>query len=254
MPDLEYWEFICRAADEIPPGVPRTFFPPGAHESVDAILVERLGGTVAELYPEFAAAFPAAVASMQRNYGRPLLVLTTVKLRWIHRFLSEGAEDNLLFGPKGAQEDKSGSEFDRHHAMLPSAWRELYRWFDSFSISEMSIDGRTHFNTPLGYSGRQHINDIRDVYGELLEIKISKRAASAFKSRLDSDNLRCWMCTEAGDTLWLDEQRMDQKVYHAPAQNFADVVELPDPSGTLDHYLAHFIGGGAVADFDFRGS
>ena len=252
MPNLDSWGFVCLTSEDIPPGVPKTFFPPGARESIDAILIERLGGTVAQLYPEFAAAFPAAVASMHRHYGRPLLVLTTVQLHWIHRFLSEGAEDNLLFGPKGAQENKSGSEFDRYHQMLPPAWKELYRWFDSFSISEMSIDGRTHFNTPLGYSGRQHINDIRDVYGELLEIKISKRAASAFKSRLDSDNLRCWMCTEAGDTLWLDEQRLDQKVYHARAQDFADVVELPDPSGTLDRYLAHFIGGGAPVDFDFR--
>lgn len=251
MPNLQHWEFVCRDANEIPPGVPRTFTPPGARECVHPTLLERMGGTVAQLYPEFAAAFPLTITAMQQHYGPPLLALATVAMCWIHKFLLEGAENNLIFDSIGPGLWTSGPEFDQFHAMLPIPWVELYRWFNSFGITQRSNIGTGHFNTPTGYSARLDPLQIRYLYVRH-GIKIAKREIDQFVRRMDSGELLCWLYTEAGDTLWIDEQRLDRKVYHARAQKLSDVVELPDPGGTLDRYLAHVVAAGKPADFDFR--
>ena len=251
MPNLSSWEFICRHASDIPPGVPRTFTPPGARECVNPEILERMGGTVAQLYPEFSAAFPLTSAAIQHHYGPPLLALATVMLSWTHIFILEGAADNILFDSVGAGIDTSGPDFDQHRAMLPLPWVELYRWFNSFSITPLAMAGGGHFNTPSGYSSRLDAQEIRYLYVRK-GIKIAKREVDQFLRRMDSDEMMCWLYTEAGDTLWIDEQRLDRKVYHARAQKLSDVMELPDPGGTLDRYMAHVVAAGKPADFDFR--
>ena len=112
MPNLQSWEFICRHPSDIPPGVPRTLTPPGARECVSPELVARMGGTVSQLYPEFASNFPLTVAAMQRCYSPPVLILETIALRWIHMFLIEGSNDNIVFPPVSPSSSKSGAVFD----------------------------------------------------------------------------------------------------------------------------------------------
>ena len=251
MPNLNSWDFICRHAREIPLGVPRTLTPPGARERVSPELVERMGGTVAQLYPEFAAAFPLTNGAMQRHYGPPVLALKIIALEWVHCFLLEGSVDNIIFGSDVSGLQKSGPDFDRYHAMLPLAWVELYRWFDSFGVTQRPIIGTAYFNTPVGYSARLDVLELRILYVRN-GIKLAKREVDGFLRRMDSSEVKCWMYTEAGDTLWIDEQRLDRKVYHARVPKLSDVVELPEPGGTLDRYLAHVVAAGKPGDFDFR--
>ncbi len=251
MLSLDSDNFICRFSSEIPLGVPRTMTPPGARECVSPELVERMGGTVAQLYPEFVAAFPLTGMAMQHHYGPPLLRLSTIRLQWVHCFLLEGAVNNLVFGSVSSSSLKSGPDFDRYHAMLPLAWVELYRWFNSFGVTQLSVLPSAHFNTPVGYSARLDVTELRILYVRN-GIKSPKREAEAFLRRMDSSEMKCWMYTEAGDTLWIDEQRLDRKVYHARVPKLSDVVELPEPGGTLDRYLAHVVAAGKPGDFDFR--
>ena len=252
MPNLQSWEFICRHPSDIPPGVPRTFTPPGARECVSPELVARMGGTVSQLYPEFASNFPLTVAAMQRCYSPPVLILETIALRWIHMFLIEGSNDNIVFPPVSPSSSKSGAVFDGYHAMLPLPWRELYRWMDSFGITHSTAIGSGHFNTPVGLTGRLYPREVHLLYAQT-GIKIPKKEMNQFLLRMDSANMRCWLYTDAGDTLWIDEQRLDHKVYHARVPHLSDVAELANPGGTLDRYMAHVVGGGPSKDFDFRG-
>ena len=252
MPNLQSWEFICRHPSDIPPGVPRTLTPPGARECVSPELVARMGGPVSQLYPEFARDFPQTAAAMERFYGPPVLALQTIRLSWIHCFILEGSKDNLVFGSDIPFSPKSGASFDLYHDMLPISWLELYRWMDSFGITQRPIVGPSHFNTPAGLTGRLYPREVHLPYAQT-GIKTPKKEMNQFLLRMDSANMRCWLYTDAGDTLWIDEQRLDRKVYHARVPHLSDVAELANPGGTLDRYMAHVVGGGPSKDFDFRG-
>ena len=64
--------------------------------------------------------------------------------------------------------------------------------------------------------------------------------------------MRCWMVTDAGDSLWLDEEGCDHKVYHVKSSDFKNYYVLPNPEAKLDQYLAHYVSGAKPADFDWR--
>jgi hypothetical protein len=130
--------------------------------------------------------------------------------------------------------------------MLPPAWKELYRWFDSFGIVAASVSAGDWINTPFDHGSRLELEEFRQRTGG------KKTDIRAFSQKIDSKKFRCWMLTDAGDSLWLDEQRCDHRVYHVKNGRFDDIFVLPNPAATLDAYLEHVVSRGAARDFNLR--
>jgi hypothetical protein len=139
-----------------------------------------------------------------------------------------------------------GAEFESYVAMLPSSWKELYRWFWSFNITDMQVPSVFWRNTPVSYASRLRLADWAKMF------KGGSAKAKAFAKQVESVELRGWLVTDAGDSLWLDEQRCDRVVYHVHGGAFDEAAVLEDSRGTLDRYLAHVVSGGSPAEFDFR--
>ena len=189
---------------------------------------------------------------MEACYDPPVLLLTTIRLNWIHQFALKGSTNNIVFRGDVAGPEKTGEMFEKSHAMLPITWIELYRWFDSFAICTNLFPGFEGANTPVSYASRFDVKDMASEYEER-GIKTPKKDLKKFEQEMDSQRLFCWMYTDSGDMLWIDEQRLNRKVYHNHVQRWTDVQELVDAGGTLDRYLAHVVSGSSPGDFDLRG-
>lgn len=211
-------------------------------------LVASLGQVAGVMFPAFAAAFPLTIKEIANYWpNKPKFVATESKDWWVYQVVIERIDLNLFFNkPPMADWDVDGEEFDEGLEMLPTSWKELYRWFDSFCIIENWMGGNVIKNTPFCYSGRLDLESYRQEYG------LKKVVVREFQEAIGSKKLRSWMVTDAGDSLWLDEQRCDHKVYHVKNHNFNDVYVLPSPEDALDRYLAHYVSGGKPVDFDFR--
>jgi hypothetical protein len=153
---------------------------------------------------------------------------------------------NLFFGVRSNSYPLDGTDYDQDHAMLPTNWKELYRWFESFVITADSVKPMGWLNTPFSFSARLDLND----YCKQIGAPTSK--GRDFRKKIDSHMLKCWLLTDVGDALFLDELRCDHKVYHVRGAAFDDACVLNDPEATLDKYLAHYVSGGSPAEFDFR--
>jgi hypothetical protein len=153
---------------------------------------------------------------------------------------------NLFFDLTIACTPLDGPEFEQSHGMLPLKWRELYRWFWSFVITNASRRPLAWRNTPFSFSSRMPI----EVYRQKIGAK--KSAVRDFEKKAGANNLHCWLWTEAGDALFLDDIRRDHKVYHVRKDNLEDAVLLENADVVLDRYLAHVVDGGSPSGFDFR--
>jgi hypothetical protein len=231
------WDITCSSYDKIPPF--------GSQVLRDELCM-RLGMPVEQLLPEFAAAFPLCTTAMISTWLQPILILKHVVDTWIGNIALEGVSSNIFFKLRPTFHRVEGMEFDQYKAMLPTRWKELYRWFDSFGITKDSVITGGWLNTPFDHASRLDLEEYRLRFGG------KKAEIRDFAERIDSDKLRCWMVTDAGDALWLDEQRCDHKVYHVKNGQYDDCAILPDPENTLDAYLAHVVSGGAPNAFDFR--
>lgn len=238
MLDRNTWVHVCRSSDEIPPQCMAAKLKPR--------IVERLGSTVQDMFPEFAAAFPATAAAMGEAWPRPVLGFYEFRTRWFATLALEGTERNLYFDLGNALYPTEGPDFDVELGMLPVPWRELYRFFWSFSITAEPLPGLRWLNTPFSLASRLDLEQYVEQSGA------APQGAKAFARQVGSQELRCWLATEAGDSLWLDEQRNDRKVYHARGNDLATAVILEDASATLDRYLAHVVAGKPISAFAFR--
>lgn len=204
-----------------------------------------LGSSVGEMFPEFAAGFPRTVAAMEASWSKPRLALRDMGRAWIANLFIERDDFNLFFDdpyPLHASEPY----FDV--SMLPPAWAVLYRSMSSFTITTGSSYSPVGWrNTPLPQS--------KDIEWFSLEAKIDVRPLNEFARRLgvtEPRSLRCWLLTDSIDSLWIDEQHRNRKVYHVESDRFDDALALADPDRTLDLYLAHVATPAPPDSFQFR--
>lgn len=209
-------------------------------------IVATLGGSVSEMFPEFNRDFPLTVASMEAHWSKPTLALRD-GAGWHADLFLEQEAFNLFFDdpyPVYANEPY----FDV--SMMPHRWVGLYRSMSSFTINDRSSYSPIGWrNTPLPLSV--------DIDQFSTQTNTKKAKLKAFEKQLGvtaPHKLRCWMFTDGHDSLWIDEQHCDKKVYHVHADAFADAYVLPDPGQTLDHYMAHVVAGRSPQEFDFRAS
>lgn len=236
LPSVQY-QFFCSTKSEVPEE---------AQAYIHPLLLEKLGNSTRDIFPDFAKAFPFTIMALEKNWPLSMKLFIWKQFaskNWMHVCVLEGGEMNLYFNVKFR---RSNELFDQNHIMLPERWKELYRWFDSFLMHEFSMGAFVYGNTPFHYSGRKDVDDFS------AEFSVKKSELKNFSKSLESNKMYCWMVTDAGDSLWIDEDHCDRKVYHVKNHNFNDFIVLTDPEDVLDKYLAHYVSGGKVENFNFR--
>ena len=231
-------DYLCDEVSDIPTGV---------LSSVRPELIGGLGQSAAVMFPAFARAFPLTIKAIEYYWPVKTRILFSKGQQWVYDVVLERLDLNLFFNnPTHPDDEIEGELFENHYAMLPTRWKELYRWFDSFCIIENTMGGNVIENTPFCYSGRLDLEGYRQEYG------LKKVVIREFEETIGSKKMRCWMVTDAGDSLWLDEEGCDHKVYHVKSSDFKNYYVLPNPEAKLDQYLAHYVSGAKPADFDWR--
>ena len=232
--------YVCRTAEEIPDGARLVLRPE---------VVNALGGTLSEIFPDFARAFPLTATSLERHWPKPVIVCRSDINIWIARVVLDREDSNLFFDLVRASQDIAGEDFDDNRALLPIRWIELYRWFHSFCIIKSPVFSLRWQNTPFTWASRWNLEDY---VKEHLKLKSSAVRDVEKKLGIRHEWFKCWLHTNAGDALFIDELTRDKKVYHVRHDDLSDIVVLHDPEETLDRYLAHVVAGGAPKDFNFR--
>lgn len=212
-----------------------------------------LGQPVSIMFPAFQKAFPLTVAAMEMHWPIPRLyclrinsVMPRPQNGRMVVYLATVREDlNLFFDTVLDISEVEGAEFDRYSKMMPPKWIELFRWFHSFVITPIAAAGTAWNNTPY------RLIRLKDfcIYAK---IKKQKGLDWAKKNKFNAEKLSCWLWTDGGDSLWLDEARSDHKVYHMRNNSFDDVILLTDADAKLDRYMAHVVSGGDPKNFSFR--
>lgn len=219
------YDYVCRTPAEVPTA---------AYAWLRPELGALLGHSVSIMLPEFHRAFPLTVSAMEAVWSRPIVCLNYSPRHndWLASLVLEAPARNLFFDLRPRNFGLEGSWYDADHAMLPPRWRELYRAFESFVITDQSIKPMGWKNTPFNYSSRLDLEEFRRAVGA------TKAQARALRDAIGSDRLMCWMLTDRGDALLLDEAHNDHKVYHVFGRALENVTELRDASEILDRYLA----------------
>jgi hypothetical protein len=227
--------------------------PEDARRRLRPEIAKLLGQPVSIMFPAFQKAFPLTVAAMEKHWPAPHLychrfkgVMPSKADGKMITYLASVREDlNLFFDTVLDISEIEGADFDRYSKMLPPKWVELFRWFMSFVITPIAAKGTSWTNTPCRLI---RLND----FCMYAKIKKQKGLDWAKKNKFDAEKLSCWLWTDGGDSLWLDEARSDHKVYHMRNNSFDDVIELADADAKLDRYMAHVVSGGDPKDFSFR--
>lgn len=232
------YDTICRVSDELDDVLSSKLMPE---------ISQNLGKPVDIMFPEFSVAFPAATRAFLDCWPVPVAAFYKHRGTWLSYLVSSRSDLNVFFNLRFVFEPVRGLEFDQEHAMLPVNLRELYRFFDSFTITPDPMLPTGWLNAPFKYSSRLDLEQFRVRCG------MKKSQTKSFCQEVGSDQLVCWLLTEAGDALFLDEASSDQNVYHVRGGEFFDFKLLKGPGGKMDEYLAHYISGFPVSKFDFRG-
>ncbi len=237
--DPSLGRYLCSSANEIPEA---------ARESIPDVVKAALGGNGSSLDHALALAFPLTFLRIDQLWGQLRLHLTSVNDLWLYQPVLQKGELNLFFGWQAFRSQILDETFEEDHAMLPNRWRELYRNINSFSVTSYPLHHLGWKNTPFGYEGRMRIPEFchQSSIKPTLVKKMTKRYAIA------EAKVACWLWSDSGDSLWIDEGRCDQKVYHVVGSAFEDAQPLDDPEEALDAYLAHVVGGGDPKLFNFR--
>lgn len=237
MLDIKKYNFICSIAEELDPSV------------VDRIKPEikaALGTPVSVMFKDFAVAFPLAASAIDKQWLPPVAAFKKGVRLWLPSLVCQRHEKNLFFNLTSVNEATSGQQYDLEHAMLPLKWRELYRLFDSFVVTDSSVQPMDWLNTPFDYASRLTLEQYRVHVG-------GKRAGMrALEELVGSKQLNCWLLTESGDALFLDEARCDHKVYHIKNGEFGDCHLLMQADEMLDKYLAGYVSEEGAEGFNFR--
>jgi len=216
---------------------------------LNSVVIDGLGASVGQMFPGFAAAFPRTVAAIECEYAVPIVLFRLFEGTWMASLAAEGRELNLCCDMVPVILETAGPACERSCAMLPPRWKDVYRYFWSFMLTERSYRPNDWTNSPFSYSGRLSIERYR-------VLRVVKKAVmrDLVKSIQGSSEhyLRCWLLTDAGDALFLDEGKCDGKVYHVKNEDFANYRLLEDPETVLDNYLAHYVTTQSPEAFDFR--
>ncbi|UPL08072.1 hypothetical protein PisoF_03777 [Pseudomonas sp. IsoF] len=240
MLDKDRYDLVCTSADDL-----------GDEQRprLKSVVIDGLGASVGKMFPGFAAAFPRTVAAIEREYAEPIVLFRMFEGTWMASLAAEGRKLNLFFDLAPLPLETEGPEFERNCAMLPPRWKELYRYFWSFMLTERSYWSMDWTNSPFSYSGRLTIERYRVLRG------VKKALVRDFVKSIQASSvhyLRCWLLTDAGDALFLDEGKRDGKVYHVKNGDLAGYRLLDDPENVLDNYLAHYVTTQSPEAFDFR--
>lgn len=241
MLDKNTYDLVCTSASDLGDA---------QRSRLNSVVIDGLGAPVGEMFTGFAAAFPRTVAAIEREYAEPIVLFEFFEGTWMASLAAEGHDLNLFFYLAPYTLETEGPAFERNCAMLPPGWKELYRYFWSFMLTERSYHSNVWTNTPFSYSRRLPIERYRVLRG------VKKAVIRDFVQSIHANSvhyLHCWLLTDAGDALFLDEEKRDGKVYHVKDDNFADYRLLDDPETVLDNYLAHYVTTQSPAGFDFRG-
>lgn len=228
-----FYDYVCKSPADIPAA---------AFGRLRREVARALGKRLRDIFPRFAGAFPRTMAAMEEHWPKPVVVLKELMGDWITALVLIRSDLNLYFKLKVASDDVDGPEFERGHNMLPHRWRELYRCFDSFVISERAVMPMQWANTPFPYAGRLWIHEYARLVG-------GKGVRKVFKS---APRLTCWLMTDDGNALFLDEERCDHTVYHVRGRELSAIVPLANGESILDDYLAHVVSGRLMREYDFR--
>ncbi|MBC3480884.1 hypothetical protein SHV74_13100 [Pseudomonas capeferrum] len=240
MLDKNMYDLVCTSAADVGDAL---------RPHLHSVVVNGLGTPVGTMFPGFAAAFPNTVAAIEREYAEPLVLFERYAGTWIASLVAEAQARNMFFNLVPETLETEGPAFERNCAMLPPRWKELYRYFWSFMLTERSYLSNDWTNSPFSYSGRLTIERYRVLRGvkkALIKDFVNSTQANSVHS------LYCWLLTDAGDALFLDEDKCDGKVYHVKNNDFADYRLLEDAENVLDNYLAHYVTTQSPAGFDFR--
>ncbi|WPO97585.1 hypothetical protein SFA35_12980 [Pseudomonas sp. HR96] len=206
---------------------------------------ESLGLNFANMFPGFSEKFPLATAAIQHYWEKPVVAFRNVDSMWVPYLIAVSPDSNIFFKLKSKYNPIQGPDFDRSHYMLPEGWKENYRSFESFYVTEGSGLPLQWKNTPTSYAGRLSVEDY------CREVRVGLKSAKAFKQANPSFILDCWLVTEAGDGLFTNAMSKQRKVLHIKNGNFNDIYVLEHPTHTLDRYLEHYLLRNHGA-FDFR--
>lgn len=233
----EDYDFICSVSEDVSKVV---------FEGFRQEILSKLGSSVSELFPEFSLAFPRTVEAMEEHWTIPVAAFRESMGVWLCSFVLENGGKNIFFNLHPGFVDVVGENFDEDYKMLPVVWKEMYRYFDSFTISERSVRPLSWLNTPFSFSGRMFLEEYRVAAG------LKKKLVKGFSEKIGSDKVVCWVMTDGGDSLFIDERRCDKKVYHVYNNNFEDFSVIHEPDVVIDNYLSHLVATGSSSGFDFR--
>lgn len=218
-------------------------------QRLSGTIINALGEPVSEMFPRFASAFPDTLKVMECDYSVPIVLFRKAMNIYIPSLVSEGESVNVFFDLVPLPVETEGPDFEESCVMLPPRWKELYRYFWSFEVTEGSKKSMNWMNTPFSYSGRLTIERYRVLRG------VKQSVIRDFVLRTEAESLHsmyCWLLTDSGDALFIDEGKCDGKVYHVKNDDFSDYSMLGDPESVLDQYLAHYLKSRSSSDFDFR--
>ncbi|WP_028450093.1 hypothetical protein [Chitinibacter tainanensis] len=227
--------------------VDKSEIPEKALEHIDKPIIDRVGGSFAELFPLFAQTFIETTQVIERDWSSPKLVLKKGVRQWLINIVVQSETQNLFFKLQPEFMDKDGELFDEYHMMLPVSWREIYRWFDSFCVTKEGYCLMDWWNTPFPYAGRLDLDDYEDGSGA------SRAQTEQFAKTIGCkrEKLRCWLLTENEDALFINEEACDGKVFHVNGKALDEITELFNPQKKLDEYLAHYLSGKSPKSFNW---
>lgn len=221
---------VCNSQSEIPKE---------ALEHLDEQIIDRVGGSFSTMFPQFSQVFTKTSQVIENNWTDPKLVLKKGIREWLSFIVVQTDSSNLFFSLQPEFMDKEGQLFDEDYIMLPESWRELYRWFNSFCVTDKSYCLMDWWNTPFRYEARLSL----DQYEE--GSNVSKAQTEKFSEAVGCkrEMLRCWLLTENEDALFINEEKCDGKVFHVKGNHLDVITEISDPKNKLDEYLAHYLSG-----------
>jgi hypothetical protein len=230
---------ICSRKDEIPSE---------ALADLESIVVEKLGENFSDIFPQFSGVFVETTKSIEESWGKPVLCLKKGVRNWLEYIVVQSLDRNLFFDLQPCFTDKQGVIFDEDYEMLPEGWKEIYRWFNSFSITELGYSPMEWWNTPFRYEARLDLDDYEKGSG------VSRKQTIKFSKDIgcERSKLRCWLLTEAEDALFINEEVCDRKVYHVSGKDLENFIEIDDPVKKMDEYLSHILSGFKAEGFNWR--
>jgi hypothetical protein len=221
--------------------------PEQALPHLDEEIVKRIGGSFTSIFPQFSNAFPKTSLVIEGKWTHPVLALKKGIREWLAYIVVKRDDKNLFFNLQPEFAEKEGKFFDEDYEMLPESWKELYRWFDSFCVTEESYAQMNWWNTPFRFSARLDLDDYEK------GSRASRKQTEEFAKKIGCkrEHLRCFLLTENEDALFVNEKTCDGKVFHVKGKEMNTVTELLDPKSTLDNFLSFFLSGSPPSNYQF---